>query len=744
MDFITSFLVLVGLGLLALPLALHLWHLRSSRRTRERLDTLTRRVATLESRSVGSAPSPGVPPAVVPPRAAAAAVPTMPPSAPGLPVAPVPALAPKLEIATAPRLNLENAIGVKLFAWMGGLALFVGVLLAVAYAFENNLITPGMRIIGGAVVGIALIAGGLFAAGRHFRAPAFSMCATGVLVLYGDIYAAHAYYNLLPLSLATVLMSAVSAGAFLLALRLDAQVIVVLGILGGFLTPSILWTGANKPLQLFGYAAVLNIGVAAIAIRKRWDVLILLAALGTIITELAWFVQFYDRGTASLSRFVFLFFGLQFLAICFARQRLEPAENWSALATGAAFAAGLFGAFCFVFAKDAQIQSAAFIFPFLFLCNAGVMALAIGRQFALGGMSRDWIAGTALIATSIVQWIWLDERFSPSAAFTPLLWFVAILALFVAYPYFSGPTAKLPWTIAAVAGVLQFWLVHRICANTYPTHAMGLLPLTFALPFAAGVWFLTRHRGVPLNSSDARIASQAAAALAFISLVFPVQFRGEWITIGWAIEGVALLRLYRLMPNARLQVTAIIVLCAAFGRLAFNPAVLEYHPRTGVPIFNWYLYAYGVTALCLLAAGRLLHRMQGPPWVTRSSRLLYALGVMTAFLLLNIEIADYFSIGPTLTFSFSGNFARDMTYSIAWALFALALLLIGMRQKAKAVRYAGLLLLMLTLAKLFLYDLGTLNQLYRIGAFIGVALILIVASFVYQRFLQPSAEHPRT
>ncbi len=120
--------------------------------------------------------------------------------------------------------------------------------------------------------------------------------------------------------------------------------------------------------------------------------------------------------------------------------------------------------------------------------------------------------------------------------------------------------------------------------------------------------------------------------------------------------------------------------------------------------------------------------------------MLYSLGAILIFLLLNIEIADYFSVGPTLTFSFSGNFARDMSYSIAWALFAFALLLVGMRQKSGAVRYAGLALLLVTLAKLFLHDLGNLNQLYRIGAFIGVALILIVISFVYQRFLVPKVE----
>jgi uncharacterized membrane protein len=60
-----------------------------------------------------------------------------------------------------------------------------------------------------------------------------------------------------------------------------------------------------------------------------------------------------------------------------------------------------------------------------------------------------------------------------------------------------------------------------------------------------------------------------------------------------------------------------------------------------------------------------------------------------------------------------------------------------MRQRTGWVRYSGVALLVVTLAKLFLHDLSSLNQLYRIGAFIGVAIILIVASFVYQRFLVP-------
>jgi uncharacterized membrane protein len=167
-------------------------------------------------------------------------------------------------------------------------------------------------------------------------------------------------------------------------------------------------------------------------------------------------------------------------------------------------------------------------------------------------------------------------------------------------------------------------------------------------------------------------------------------------------------------------------------RLAFNPAVLEYHPRTATAIWNWYLYAYGLVTIALFAGAKLVDERRGVALLTTFATVL-------AFLLVNIEIADYFTTPGqrVLTFEFSGNFARDMTYSIAWALFALALLLAGIAKKARAVRYASLALLGVTLLKLFFHDLAHLKQLYRIGALIGVAVVSLLASFLYQKFVSP-------
>lgn len=104
-------------------------------------------------------------------------------------------------------------------------------------------------------------------------------------------------------------------------------------------------------------------------------------------------------------------------------------------------------------------------------------------------------------------------------------------------------------------------------------------------------------------------------------------------------------------------------------------------------------------------------------------------------------IADYFSPpGSTLTFQFSGNFARDMTYSIAWGLFALVLLVFGILKRVPGARYAAMALLCVTLLKLFIHDLARLGPLYRIGALVGVAVIAMLASFAYQTFFSAKAK----
>ena len=76
---------------------------------------------------------------------------------------------------------------------------------------------------------------------------------------------------------------------------------------------------------------------------------------------------------------------------------------------------------------------------------------------------------------------------------------------------------------------------------------------------------------------------------------------------------------------------------------------------------------------------------------------------------------------------------------ISWALFALGLLGIGFWKRLAPTRYAGIALLALALLKLFFHDRASIDSIYRIGALVAVAVIALLASFLYQRF---STEDP--
>jgi uncharacterized membrane protein len=399
----------------------------------------------------------------------------------------------------------------------------------------------------------------------------------------------------------------------------------------------------------------------------------------------------------------------------------------------------------------------------LVLASAGLIALVALHRNAVGHVAQTAviIVAFALAITCLEEWIWWNSVFHEFPGGTndaSLLvdgrmgvigpWFVLIYLVFAATPYVCDQAKTWPWMIAAIAGLAHFPLVHHCLTDflqlngtpVIPHPLKWLVPLGFAIPPAIGIFYLVRRRGIAISSGDSRLATEGAALIAFVSLIFPVQFQREWITLGWALEGVGLILLYRILPNRRLRAGALIVLTAAFVRLALNPAVLHYHPRTQTPIFNWYLFVYGVVGLCLFAAAYWFGPPQQRRYEKQGPALLYVLCGVVFFLLLNIEIADYFSIGPTLTFSFAGNFARDMTYTISWALFAFGMLIGGMLKQIQPLRFAAVILLCVALAKLFFHDLDQLSQLYRIAAFLSVAVIAIVASFAYQRFLSPVAK----
>ena len=110
-------------------------------------------------------------------------------------------------------------------------------------------------------------------------------------------------------------------------------------------------------------------------------------------------------------------------------------------------------------------------------------------------------------------------------------------------------------------------------------------------------------------------------------------------------------------------------------------------------------------------------------------------GVILLFLLLNIEIADYYATGPAIAFRFGADVAQDLTYTIGWLVFGMILLGVGIWMQSHAARIAAVMLIAVTTFKCFLYDLSSLAGLYRVASFVGLAISLALVSLVLQKYV---------
>ena len=177
---------------------------------------------------------------------------------------------------------------------------------------------------------------------------------------------------------------------------------------------------------------------------------------------------------------------------------------------------------------------------------------------------------------------------------------------------------------------------------------------------------------------------------------------------------------------------ALAALQIALGHLLANNPLFAYERVGGVPLFNLLGLAYLTPAiLCgLLSMGS---RFDLHARVRQA--LLIGSGVLI-FVYLTLEVRRAFQ-GSVISLSFerAASNAEIYTYSAVWIVYSLVLLAIGILRNSTASRYASLTVLIVTVAKVFLYDMSDLTGLYRVASFLGLGLTMIGIGYVYRRFV---------
>jgi uncharacterized membrane protein len=364
---------------------------------------------------------------------------------------------------------------------------------------------------------------------------------------------------------------------------------------------------------------------------------------------------------------------------------------------------------------------------------------------ALATVPRFRVLALVAVGTSAIAGVaWQSQHPDPTMWLRQLAFVTPIYLAFMSYPLVLGRrvgSALEPYLAAVLASAVFFFEArHSLILGGYEGN-IGALPVVQAALVAVLLKQLLAVEA-PGARTIGRLALVAGAALAFVTVAIPLQLEKNWITIAWALEGAALAWLYRRIPHRGLLLAAAALFAVVFIRLGANPSVLTYEPRGSLRIWNWYLYTYMICAGSMLLGGWLLSKtddvlQQGIP---RLSSLLPAGGVILLFLLLNIEIADFYSTGPDITFNFTATLAQDLTYTLGWAIFAVGLLAAGIALRVRPARMAAIGLLTVAVMKAFLHDLGRLGGLYRVGSFVGLAICLALVAIALQKFVMTPRE----
>nr|MDQ3935442.1 DUF2339 domain-containing protein [Actinomycetota bacterium] len=79
----------------------------------------------------------------------------------------------------------------------------------------------------------------------------------------------------------------------------------------------------------------------------------------------------------------------------------------------------------------------------------------------------------------------------------------------------------------------------------------------------------------------------------------------------------------------------------------------------------------------------------------------------------------------------------QLLLSAFWAIAGAGALVVGLARSQRAVRIGGFVLLGIATTKVFMFDLSSLESLYRVGSFIALGLLLLGAAFAWQRTRHP-------
>ena len=793
----------VGLGLFLTIVGAPIWVIARLISMRREIKRLTSRIDALEgsarrARATAASSDEFAPAAETPQPISAPAVPSSAVASAAVPASPAPAPAAAMASAAAPpptraaaappaesARSFELQFGGLWLQNIGAVLLLLGAFFMILWGYTSGRFGPEVIVAAGVAAGLVLAWRGDRMV-RHVPRLGHAFIGIGLGVVYLALYLGHFTLRALPAWLAfgsITLLSFASIGA---GVRYRAQAISALGVIGAFV-PQIVaaWIPLKgfsmTPAGLLAYLGVVNVMVFGLALRPGWSALNLLALL---LSAFAWAANFQEPGDWG--------WGAQIaLTALFALLGLAPVPR---LARGP----GTVRPMDLAVVALAPLCLIAASWPMLSYAGRNSVAILLFMLAAIYLLVAAWVderrpeqdlwrpltgAATLFLTAALQRAVGTDN--------TPMAWCVegAVLAIL-------GLRSRGGWLRFCggfVTGVGALWMLGTLFSARWEPGALpvfypaGIRDLVCIAAVLAGAWAFDRNRE-RLSSGERFLPDLWTAGGQFLLMLYAGR---EANHLAYALEGSG--GRWQRPPavtapggTVRRDALASALVGAAWLTQSLALILPSLRPGRGFVRFcgyalsalaaiavSWSLVIYdgwsydqfpvlhpvglltfaGALGLAALAAGLAARRPTLAAVETRMPELwtVCAAALMLAWAAREADHVARAIVGVPEAFGGNQSLkAREQLDRIrmlsaaltsgAWLVQAIVVLAIGWARDSSFMRWSGLVLFGLTVAKFVFYDLQAVDVFWRFLTAIVVGAVLLAVSYVYQRRSRAGSE----
>ena len=624
-------------------------------------------------------------------------------------------------------------------------------------SIERGMLAPEGRVALSYLCGAALLYGGLCNKMRRaYWSLGQALVGIGLGMFYFSSFAMVSMYHLTSPVVGGAVMVLVTITSGVLADRLASLSIAMVSMLGGFATPLLLSTGAKNFPGLAAYLLLLGVGVLWLANRRNWQQLTWLAMLFTYgIFGMAYRAHFAADDFACYQTALLLFFILYSTSIFIHNIRLR-------LPAGALEIVGLLGNSLF----------------FFWYSSAAILRVSRGERLSLAPLT----IGLALYY--LAHAVFLQKRRETSDR-NMLLIFCALCGFYLSLTAPVLLTGHWLGTAWALQGLMMLWLGYKLESRFIRGCAWVLYVLTLLRLYG---WDFIAYQSVASDGGSFWMAS-LSRCLQFAIPVVCLALGGRLVRKNLRAEDVAAFTEMTSAPRINLVAGVFLSLAFLVGflflRLEIAADLRHCMPSMwlagvnliwigaiilSLKLLNGRIAGWWWPCFLLLACGVLIRSVYDfcmpslwnccrPDFLwaysigTMVNTLVLVVGIWYAQRLLPNDRGEWgrrISIAcnvawPLLLFAHSTRELQTIIdhklpglegggISVLWSIFAFALLFIGLRKSNKLLRYIGLVGFAIIVVKVFFMDMGRLDAMFRVGAFLVFGVLLMCAAFIYLKF----------